>query len=46
MYGMLLIVMMLAKPEGFWPSAIKKRELTTFEGEVEPGGAQPQAAGD
>ncbi len=27
MYGALLIVMMLAKPEGFWPSAIQKREL-------------------
>ena len=27
MYGLLLIVMMLAKPEGFWPSQIMKREL-------------------
>lgn len=27
MYGALLIVMMLAKPEGFWPSTKKKREL-------------------
>jgi len=27
MYGALLIVMMLAKPEGFWPSAVRKREL-------------------
>ena len=27
MYGALLIVMMLAKPEGFWPSTIMKREL-------------------
>ncbi|MBE9479311.1 MAG: hypothetical protein IMY80_05035 [Chloroflexi bacterium] len=27
MYGILLIVMMLAKPEGFWPSKIMKREL-------------------
>jgi hypothetical protein len=27
MYGMLMIVMMLAKPEGFWPSQIMKREL-------------------
>ena len=27
MYGALLVVMMLAKPEGFWPSAIRRREL-------------------
>lgn len=27
MYGALLVVMMLVKPEGFWPSAIQKREL-------------------
>ena len=27
MYGILMIVMMLAKPEGFWPSQIMKREL-------------------
>ncbi len=27
MYGLLMIVMMLAKPEGFWPSKIMKREL-------------------
>jgi len=26
-YGALLIVMMLAKPEGLWPSAVRKREL-------------------
>jgi branched-chain amino acid transport system permease protein len=26
-YGALLIVMMLAKPEGLWPSAARKREL-------------------
>lgn len=31
MYGVLLIVMMLAKPEGFWPSAIQKRELHAHE---------------
>ena len=30
MYGGLLIVMMLAKPEGFWPSAIQKRELEAY----------------
>ncbi len=27
MYGLLLIVMMLAKPEGFWPEETRKREL-------------------
>jgi branched-chain amino acid transport system permease protein len=27
MYGALLIVMMLARPEGFWPEATRKREL-------------------
>ena len=27
MYGILLIVMMLAKPEGFWPSEVNRREL-------------------
>jgi branched-chain amino acid transport system permease protein len=46
MYGALLVLMMLAKPEGFWPSAIKKREMITYEGEIEPGEAQMEAAGD
>ncbi len=41
MYGALLIVMMLAKPEGFWPSAVMRRELHAHEEEasVEPAGA-------
>jgi branched-chain amino acid transport system permease protein len=26
-FGALLIVMMLARPEGLWPSAIRQREL-------------------
>jgi len=30
-YGALLIVMMLAKPEGFWPSEVIKRELHAHE---------------
>jgi len=30
MYGALLIVMMLAKPEGFWPSAVRQRELLVY----------------
>jgi branched-chain amino acid transport system permease protein len=46
MYGALLVVMMLAKPEGFIPSAIKKRELITFEGEINPSEPQIEAAGD
>lgn len=31
MYGALLIVMMLAKPEGLWPSAVMQRELHAHE---------------
>ena len=31
MYGALLIVMMLVKPEGFWPSEVMKRELHAHE---------------
>jgi branched-chain amino acid transport system permease protein len=34
MYGALLVVMMLAKPEGFWPSATMKRELHAHEEEL------------
>jgi branched-chain amino acid transport system permease protein len=30
-YGALLIVMMLARPEGLWPSAVRKRELHVHE---------------
>jgi branched-chain amino acid transport system permease protein len=36
MYGALLIVMMLARPEGFWPSATIRRELHAHE-ELEVG---------
>lgn len=36
MYGALLIVMMLAKPEGFWPSAVMRRELHAHEDEASP----------
>lgn len=35
MYGALLIVMMLVRPEGFWPSAIRKRELHADENNFE-----------
>jgi len=31
MYGALLIVMMLVRPEGLWPSEVTKRELRTDE---------------
>ncbi len=31
MYGLVLIVMMLARPEGLWPSAVRKRELLAYE---------------
>ena len=27
MYGLLLVVMMLAKPEGFWPEKRRRQEL-------------------
>ncbi len=33
MYGIVIIVMMLAKPEGLWPSAIRKRELHVHDDE-------------
>ena len=33
-YGALLIVMMLVRPEGLWPSAVHKRELAAEEVEV------------
>ena len=39
MYGALLIVMMLARPEGFWPSEVRKRELrVNEEGPLPSGG--------
>lgn len=41
MYGAVLIAMMVLKPEGFWPSAVRERELHAGEEEeVEP--AQPR----
>jgi branched-chain amino acid transport system permease protein len=33
-YGILLIVMMLVKPEGLWPSAVRRRELHAAEEEA------------
>jgi branched-chain amino acid transport system permease protein len=47
LYGALLIVMMLSRPEGLWPSAIRKRELHAYEEEIPPSGdalAEPEPA--
>lgn len=41
-YGVLLIVMMLVRPEGLWPSAVRRRELRAEETE---GPAVTQAEG-
>ena len=38
MYGALLIVMMVARPEGFWPSEVMKRELRAGSEEPSPSG--------
>jgi branched-chain amino acid transport system permease protein len=42
-YGALLIVMMIAKPEGFWPSEVRLRELHSGEEEFEPSTSAAQA---
>jgi branched-chain amino acid transport system permease protein len=39
MYGALLIFMMLARPEGFWPSSIRRRELHAAESQFVEAGA-------
>ena len=44
-YGVLLIVMMLAKPEGLWPSAVRKRELHVHQ-DLASGGGGPSASED
>jgi branched-chain amino acid transport system permease protein len=41
MYGALLIVMMLARPEGLWPSEARRRELHVAEEPVPVGGGNP-----
>ena len=41
-YGFLLIVMMLVRPEGLWPSAVRRRELHAAETD-EPGVAATEA---
>lgn len=43
MYGALLIIMMIAKPEGFWPSQVRRRELHAGEQE-HTSGMQPTPA--
>ena len=40
MYGALLIMMMLVRPEGFWPSEVTKRELHADEEEPLPPGGE------
>lgn len=46
MYGLLLIVMMLLKPEGFWPSAVRRRELHSEEDDYIDEDVLVSAAGD
>jgi hypothetical protein len=41
-----LIVMMLIKPEGFWPSAVRRRELHSAENDYLEDGALATEAGD
>jgi branched-chain amino acid transport system permease protein len=42
LYGVLLIVMMNIRPEGFWPSEVRKRELRAGSEEPSPaGGGNP-----
>ncbi len=40
MYGALLIVMMLVRPEGLWPSEVTKRELHAEEGQLMAGSGE------
>ena len=41
MYGILLIVVMIVKPEGFLPEATRKRELHSDEPGMAPADAAP-----
>lgn len=43
-YGALLVVMMLVRPEGLWPSEVRKRELHAGEEPLEPQRAVAEAA--
>jgi branched-chain amino acid transport system permease protein len=40
-YGALLIVMMLSRPEGLWPSEVRRRELHAREQPTPAGGGSP-----
>ncbi|MCO5180636.1 MAG: hypothetical protein M9896_11405 [Candidatus Promineofilum sp.] len=42
MYGILLIVMMLVRPEGLWPSAVTRREMHAAEEEAAREGIHPE----
>ncbi|MBZ0303724.1 MAG: branched-chain amino acid ABC transporter permease [Anaerolineae bacterium] len=44
LYGALLIVMMLARPEGLWPSAIHRREMHQTEDDSKPIAEPPRDA--
>lgn len=48
LYGVALIVMMLVRPEGLWPSEVQRRELNRSDDDVAPPlpGESVQAAGD
>ena len=45
-YGALLILMMLMRPEGLWPSPIQKRELHATDEEAEREGIQHEQVTD
>ncbi len=46
MYGALLIAMMILRPEGFWPSAVRQRELHEGDEQLEPTEPIPVESGD
>ncbi len=46
LYGALLIATMLLRPEGLWPSPIRKRELHATDEEAEHEGIQPEQVHD
>jgi branched-chain amino acid transport system permease protein len=51
LYGILLIIMMLSRPEGLWPSAVHRREMQTTDNEPQvipesKSEASPAVAGD
>lgn len=46
MYGALLVTMMLAKPEGFWPSTVRKREMHEGDESFDSTSLEPAGAGD